>query len=167
MKTHCPHGHEFTPANTYVHTKSGARMCRICRSAKSVAYKKEHPEEYKVKQAEAQTRWTKKNPRWWVEYHLEGRYGITLEAYNKLFEKQFGLCAICRKPETEINKRTGLIKSLSVDHNHITQEIRGLLCGECNKGIGSLKENPTIFRNAAEYLENPPTRYLQIMPTLK
>lgn len=75
-----------------------------------------------------------------------------------MFQKQGGLCAICHKPEKEIDKKTGLPRPLHVDHNHVTNEVRGLLCGECNKGIGSLKENPTILRNAAEYIENPPTR---------
>lgn len=59
--------------------------------------------------------------------------------FNKLKEKQNNLCAICNRPETNIDKRNNKIRELSVDHNHRTGKVRGLLCGHCNKGIGLLK----------------------------
>jgi len=62
---------------------------------------------------------------------LKRRYGITLEKYNELLKKQNGGCAICgAKPKT---------RSLNVDHNHITKQVRGLLCHLCNRALGQLK----------------------------
>lgn len=105
------------------------------------------------------TRWYQANGDKTSKYrHYKNRYGITLQQYNDLFAKQNGLCAICHKPETEVDSRTNQIRSLHVDHDHATEEIRGLLCGMCNKGIGCLQDSPVLIRNAAVYLENPPGR---------
>lgn len=76
--------------------------------------------------------------------NLKCRYGITLQEYNKLLKKQNGVCAICKK--TEINRK------LSVDHNHETGKIRGLLCQKCNAGIGMFQDNIKLFQNVIGYL---------------
>ena len=60
------------------------------------------------------------------------RYGISLEQYNELLEKQDNKCAICLVSQSDLSRR------LDVDHNHITGEIRGLLCSSCNVAIGKL-----------------------------
>lgn len=60
------------------------------------------------------------------DYRLKYQYGITLEERDSLLKKQNYKCAICGKPERE-NKR-----KLSIDHNHHTSYIRGLLCNYCN-----------------------------------
>lgn len=73
------------------------------------------------------------------------RYGITLQDYTKRLEHQKGCCAICGKYE---------VGNLSVDHNHSTGKVRGLLCQECNRGLGSFKDKPALLRKAAEYLES-------------
>jgi hypothetical protein len=78
------------------------------------------------------------------------RYGITLEQYFELFNKQNGVCAICSRPESEILR--GKIRALNVDHDHSTGKIRGLLCSECNKGIGNLGDSTEVLRRAIEYL---------------
>lgn len=73
------------------------------------------------------------------------------EDYAALLDHQDGRCAIC-----------GIIPSeflqLAVDHDHLTGEIRGLLCTRCNLLIGYLKENVRWLRRSAEYLESPPSR---------
>lgn len=56
--------------------------------------------------------------------------------FDYLFEKQKGLCAVCGLPETR--KQKGKKQELSVDHNHLTNEVRGLLCAKCNIAIGHL-----------------------------
>ena len=86
---------------------------------------------------------------------LKDTYGITLEEYDRLHANQRGLCAICGEPETASYKYQGsvVIQRLAVDHNHDTGEIRGLLCGRCNAGIGFFLDNSEKMRAAAEYLE--------------
>jgi hypothetical protein len=81
--------------------------------------------------------------------NLEKNFGKgALEVYTRLFEEQKGLCAICGSPEN------GKYKNLSIDHDHNTDQIRGLLCNNCNRGIGLLKDNPNNLRKAADYVEN-------------
>ena len=74
------------------------------------------------------------------------RYGLSLEEYEAISEKQGGLCAICRKP-------TGVRPNLDVDHDHSTNKVRGLLCQNCNKGIGLLDHNTQVLSQAKEYLQ--------------
>ncbi|NBU34381.1 hypothetical protein EBS40_07195 [bacterium] len=78
--------------------------------------------------------------------HLERTYGITLEQYDELLESQGGVCAICR--EMCVSGRR-----LCVDHDHDTGKVRGLLCGRCNFGIGSLRTIKNLAMSIA-YLEN-------------
>jgi hypothetical protein len=78
---------------------------------------------------------------------LKRLYGITLEEYVEMFDNQNGVCAICKKECKTKN-------SLSVDHDHTTGKVRGLLCNACNRAIGMLGDNADILRKAAEYLEN-------------
>ena len=77
-------------------------------------------------------------------------FGISLEQYQEMHEKQDGKCKICGQPETQV--RGGKVKSLAVDHDHKTGRIRGLLCCDCNQGIGKLKEDFEILQNAIRYL---------------
>ena len=76
---------------------------------------------------------------------LKHRYGITPEEYNTLLEQQGGVCAICKRPPR------GKMKRLSVDHNHFTEQVRGLLCITCNRTVGYL-ENTTWLEQAQSYL---------------
>ena len=82
----------------------------------------------------------------------ERKFGISHAEYAELHQRQGGVCAICKKPETAT--RNGKVKSLAVDHCHTTGRIRGLLCADCNTGIGKLKEDRNIFLAAIQYLEN-------------
>ncbi len=70
-----------------------------------------------------------------------------------MLKKQDGKCAICKKVETSVNKKTNKFKDLSVDHCHKTGKIRGLLCSRCNSGLGFFKDDLEIIKNAGLYLE--------------
>lgn len=72
--------------------------------------------------------------------------------YDQMKDGQGGVCDICRKPEIMI-RRGGSLSPLSVDHNHATGKVRALLCSRCNHMIGMAKEQPSVLRAAADYLE--------------
>jgi hypothetical protein len=78
-------------------------------------------------------------------YEYERKYGITTSDYEALITEQDGLCAICREPCV-----TG--KRLSVDHDHKTGQIRGLLCYQCNVGLGNFKDRKELLESAVRYL---------------
>jgi hypothetical protein len=67
---------------------------------------------------------------------------------------QHDVCAICHEPETV--EKYGRVQPLSVDHDHVTGQVRRLLCNSCNRGIGYFRDNPVLLRAAAEYLEDVP-----------
>lgn len=69
------------------------------------------------------------------------KYGITLEEYDELFDQQNGVCAICGLPERKRYRNTDTIVRLSVDHSHVTGEVRGLLCYSCNYKLGWVENN--------------------------
>lgn len=80
------------------------------------------------------------------------KYRINFVEYEKLFENQNGLCAICNNPEEAKFRKTGNIKVLAVDHCHTTGKIRGLLCSHCNLALGQFKDNIEVLNNAIQYL---------------
>lgn len=86
-----------------------------------------------------------------IKKRLKEQYDLTLEQYDTMFEAQKGVCAICRSPETAKGNH-GNIRRLSVDHNHKTGVVRGLLCSKCNAGIGYFDDDPAILAEAIRYL---------------
>jgi len=68
------------------------------------------------------------------------KYGITAEQYEEMNRLQGGRCLICGQAER--GTRRGIPKTLAVDHDHDTGEIRGLLCSKCNTAIGLLDDDP-------------------------
>lgn len=79
-------------------------------------------------------------------------YGFSLEEYNQMFEAQGGRCAVCRRVETNLDPRNGRVKHLSVDHDHKTGEVRGLLCCDCNTALGHLRESAHRTRALLAYI---------------
>lgn len=84
---------------------------------------------------------------------LTSQTKLTQEQYNAMFIAQYGLCAICGKPETVIGRHRQP-KALSVDHDHKTGKIRSLLCCKCNLGIGNFDDDIALFRRVISYLES-------------
>jgi hypothetical protein len=82
---------------------------------------------------------------------LSKKYGITVEDWDWLWAEQNGRCAAC-----QIDLNT---VKVCVDHDHKTNEVRGLLCNECNHGLGKFKDDAETLMRAAQYvLATPPLR---------
>ena len=79
-------------------------------------------------------------------------YGLTVEDFDRMFEEQEGVCAICEKSETW-KHRTGVVQRLGIDHRHSDDLVRGLLCHSCNLLISDAKENIEILASAIKYLK--------------
>jgi Recombination endonuclease VII len=73
----------------------------------------------------------------------ERRYGISRDDLNALLARQRGVCGICKKKGRKLN----------VDHCHVTGKVRGLLCHNCNLGLGHYNDDPVLTRAATAYLE--------------
>lgn len=93
----------------------------------------------------SQEEWRKK----FRSQRVKWNYGLSPEAYQAMLEKQDGVCAICQKPEMMTRHRS----HLSVDHHHKTGAVRGLLCSQCNNGLGRFFDDAAGLRRAAEYVE--------------
>jgi hypothetical protein len=74
-------------------------------------------------------------------------YGLSPDDYRALLVKQADRCAICKLKESA----KGM--TLAVDHDHVSSLVRGLLCSNCNNGLGRFKENPQTLMAAARYIE--------------
>ncbi len=75
---------------------------------------------------------------------VKTKYGISWKEFEELYEKQQGRCAICNGEEKN--------RMLSIDHCHVTQKVRGLLCGSCNRALGLFKDSPVLLQAAKEYV---------------
>ena len=82
------------------------------------------------------------------EKHLQKAYGISLNDFIKMLEDQGYRCGICATHLAEANP-----KNVHIDHCHDSGVIRGVLCNSCNMGIGMLKDNVTVLKQAIVYLE--------------
>ena len=113
------------------------RKCRPCMSAEQKAFRqsKSKDELYLMDR----------------ERNLRKEFGIGLEEYGAMLEKQGGVCAICKQEETTV--RAGRVMALPVDHCHETGKIRGLLCNSCNRALGKFKDSVEHLLAAASYLE--------------
>ena len=76
---------------------------------------------------------------------LMREYGLTVEAHQQMFRDQEGRCAICNIEPSSI---------LHVDHDHVTGDVRGLLCNNCNWALGLFKDDSAVIRSAADYLDH-------------
>lgn len=70
-------------------------------------------------------------------------FKLSVEQWDEMMLKQGGMCAICDEES-----------KLGVDHDHVTGNVRALLCNQCNSAIGLLNESPTTIRKAAGYIES-------------
>lgn len=99
----------------------------------------------------------KKNPLARLRLQMKAKYGITETEYTEFYSKQDGRCGICKTnlvsqfdPTRDFFRNS---KDLArVDHCHETGKVRGLLCGQCNTGLGLLGDNVSTIQRAIRYL---------------
>lgn len=88
-----------------------------------------------------------RKPDYTREIHLMRKYKLPIDAYNQMLAEQQHKCAICGY---DFGKERG---DTYVDHCHTTGDVRGLLCRACNAGIGQLKDDVSLLKNAIAYLQ--------------
>lgn len=113
--------------------------CRDCIRKASTEYRKKNPQVAK--------RYYTAHKSKFLSYYRQRKFGLNEEAYQSRLKAQHNVCAICKKLCT-----SG--RSLAVDHDHKTKQIRGLLCGNCNKGLGCFQDSIQNLQEAILYLDN-------------
>jgi len=148
-QTHCKNGHEFTDDSVYVsHRASGQvmRQCRICVNEQNrAAYEPLTIAERAERRNSFPSRAKGKH------YQRKYKYGLGEEQVRELLEYQGGGCGICDRP-LDLDA-TDKKSKVAVDHNHETGEVRGILCQNCNTGIGMFDEDPRTIRRALAYVQ--------------
>lgn len=134
-------------------TKDGRNHhCRSCAKAIAKKWNSELTPHQRARKQERERLWRTRNERFRSKarrYYVKRLYGLEPEKYDKMLELQGSVCAICKCRQGG----SGRAKSLAVDHDHGTGVVRGLLCGNCNRGVGMFKDSPGLLLRAANYLE--------------
>jgi len=100
---------------------------------------------------ENSSKWAVANKEKTETKRLKRQYGITREDFNKMLKEQGGTCRICKKAGQHF--RNGRPLPLNVDHNHETGKVRGLLCINCNSGLGKFGDSVDSLKEAIKYLD--------------
>lgn len=108
-------------------------------NAKHAAYRADNPDKIKAGQAAYRAANPGKNLVW----NRLKKYGITPEAFQLMLLRQKNSCGICEEVFSE---------EPNVDHCHRTGEVRGLLCGRCNRALGGFRDSLEVLERAKEYL---------------
>lgn len=125
--------------------KSGYRdICKLCKKEESLQYRLINRD--KINKAKKSHRLNNSKKCYLMSYKskLKHKYGIIITQRDQLITDQNNKCAICKHD---------FVKTPNVDHNHITNKVRGLLCNPCNQMIGLAKENINTLNNAINYLK--------------
>jgi hypothetical protein len=127
-------------------TPEQKQAVRPARSAHVRRWRSGRSEEKKAEERARSAAWRATNPVAakisWKNWWLNTNYGISLEDYTEMVADQEGRCLICSEPTDK----------LVVDHDHKTNEVRGLLCSACNTGLGHFKDSTDRLRSAIDYL---------------
>ena len=134
----------------FINKKTGRKHPRCKKCIKILDHERYIKNSHKIKIQKQ--RYRENFPHTIKNIKLEYYYGITIKQFNSLLKKQNSKCAICDKKETSRNRENGTVRSLAVDHDHNSNKVRGLLCGQCNRDLGiyeKCKMNPSFNK----YLE--------------
>lgn len=115
-------------------------LCKTCNSTKSRKWREEHPGYFKDRYRKLEAVRTVKR------IGMLKKYGLSVEDYDRLFKAQSGACAICKTAPKPYRR-------LSVDHDHRTGVVRGLLCQRCNTGLGMFSDSSGLLQTASLYLK--------------
>lgn len=107
-------------------------------------YRREWYKKNKEKHIQNSIKYARANPEVAARAQRKINYGLTDEVYQELLRKQNYSCAVCSRGFDEVKP--------CVDHDHITKIVRGLLCNDCNLGLGRFKDSIDILLRAIEYL---------------
>ena len=107
--------------------------CKSCESNRLAKYRNNPLN--KIKSTESRRRWVRKT-----------KYNFPQELYDERLNEQGGVCAIC---STDTPGGRG---QFHADHDHNTNQPRGVLCHNCNVALGNFKDNPELLQKAIEYL---------------
>lgn len=152
----CTKCHRMLAMEDYRNKKRGMfgknASCRKCEARQAREYRKD--KQVKKQLAQYSKEYSKrpiyKKVR--LKTRLKAMYNMTYNEYEEMLKEQNGACAICGNDEIVFD-RLGRPQRLSVDHDHKTGKVRGLLCVNCNRGISAFKENEKLFENAVKYLK--------------
>jgi hypothetical protein len=124
---------------------SQCKACERIRKAEDMRrWRSSNPERVK----EIERNWRNNNPDRIRNMNLKKFYGIGLKQYDQMLISQNYECKICKCKHTPHTRET----RLNVDHCHKNNKIRGLLCHQCNKGLGHFKDNIEFLNSAISYL---------------
>ena len=114
------------------HPRTKDKLHTTCRTCRNLQEKQKYASGVRKKRISTYT----------YEKYLKWEYNITQQQYDKLYTDQSGKCLICLNED-----------KLVVDHCHVTNKVRGLLCTRCNTGLGKFKDNIDSLKRAIQYLE--------------
>jgi len=150
MKRCCRCKTRYPLFNFHKSTRNIDGLRGYCKSC-STEMNKEYYHNNKEKEAVRQKIWNDNNKESRALTHRKNNYkrnyGITIEEYEEMLDEQDGKCSICNTDTPSDGKR------LHIDHNHNTGKVRGLLCNNCNHGLGQFKDNQNLLAMAIQYLK--------------
>jgi hypothetical protein len=120
-----------------------SRVCKQCAYARHNNWRLKNLD----KMRDASRKWRTLNPELAKDHGRKGRYGLPIGAFERMLAEQKGTCAICETSDP------GGKGTFHVDHCHDTGIIRGLLCHNCNVGIGNMRHSTDLLRRAITYLD--------------
>ena len=127
------------PGNLY--REGNFKICTICNTKKSLDEFFRYPSNHYHSCCKICSK--EKSQKYHKDTYRYAKYGITKEQFDELFKSQDGKCPICT---------IELKKEIHIDHDHLTGQVRGVLCGKCNKGLGQFNDNIESLTNAIKYL---------------
>lgn len=143
----CPGCKDTLPLDFFGKNRSNPdglqQYCKPCAVAKVTASRYKNPASHR----RSSKVWREANPGRRADNHAKWKYGMAHGTYASMLEAQKGLCAICGT-----DKPGGLSTRFHIDHCHDTGAVRGLLCTNCNTGIGQLKHSIPFLEKAKRYL---------------